>query len=186
MQWTFEQTGLAGVVIVIAPLFRDERGLLQETYSARVFHLNGITDEFVQANHSLSKRSGTVRGIHFQTEPESQAKLVRCIRGRIFDVAVDLRRSSPTFARWFATELSPANRRQLYVPVGFGHAFASLEDDSEVVYCVSRHYSQPHEAAVRWDDPDLAIDWPIRSADVMLSQRDAAAPLLREAPVLFD
>lgn len=186
MQWTFEKTGLAGVCVVTPPVFADERGFFQETYSKRVFHENGIADEFVQANHSWSKRAGTLRGIHFQTEPEPQAKLVRCIRGRALDVAVDLRRSSPSFRRWFATELSPENHRQLYVPVGFGHAFLTLEDDSEVLYSVSRHYSKPHDAAVRWNDPDLAIDWPVRPADVVLSQKDADAPLLRDAPVLFD
>jgi dTDP-4-dehydrorhamnose 3,5-epimerase len=186
MQWSFEKAGLAGVFVVTAPLFADERGFLQETYSERVFHENGIADDFVQANHSWSKRSGTLRGIHFHTEPESQAKLVRCIKGRVLDVAVDLRRSSPTFGRWFATELSPDNRGQLYLPVGFGHAFLTLEDDSEVLYCVSRHYSKPHDAAVRWDDPDIAIDWPVRPADVILSQKDAEAPLLRDAPGLFD
>lgn len=186
MQWTFEKAGLAGLVVVTPPVFADERGFFQETYSERVFHENGILDDFVQANHSWSKRAWTLRGIHFQTAPEAQAKLVRCIRGRALDVAVDLRRSSPTFGRWFATELSPDNHRQLYVPAGFGHAFLTLADDSEVVYSVSRHYSKPHDAALRWNDPDLAIDWPVRPADVILSQKDADAPLLRDAPVLFD
>jgi dTDP-4-dehydrorhamnose 3,5-epimerase len=111
---------------------------------------------------------------------------VRCIRGRILDVAVDLGRSSPTFARWVAVELSPDNHRQLFVPAGFGHAFLTLEDDSEVQYSVSRPYSKAHDAAVRWNDPDIAIDWPVGPADVILSQKDAAAPLLRDAPVLFD
>jgi dTDP-4-dehydrorhamnose 3,5-epimerase len=186
MQWSFEKAALAGVFVVTPPVFADERGFFQETYSERLFRENGIPDHFVQANHSWSKHAGTLRGIHFQTEPEAQAKLVRCIRGRIFDVAVDLRRSSPTFGNWFATELSPDNRRQLYMPVGFGHAFLTLEDDSEVLYSVSRHYSRPHDAAVRWNDPEIAIDWPVRVADVILSQKDADAPLLRDAPVLFD
>lgn len=186
MAWSFEQTALAGVVIITPPVFADERGFFQETYSERVFQEHGIGDGFVQANHSWSKRAGTLRGIHFQTEPEAQAKLVRCIRGRALDVAVDLRRSSSTFARWFATELSPDNRRQLFVPEGFGHAFLTLEDDTDVLYSVSRHYSKAHDAAVRWDDPDLAIDWPVRAVDVILSQKDAAAPLLRDAPALFE
>jgi dTDP-4-dehydrorhamnose 3,5-epimerase len=185
VQWSFEETALAGVVVVTPPLFADERGFFQETYSQRVFHHNGIVDDFVQANHSLSKRSGTVRGIHFQIEPEPQAKLVRCIAGRILDVAVDLRRSSPTFGRWFAVELSPDDRRQLYVPVGFGHGFVTLEDDTEVLYSVSRHYSKAHDAGIRWDDPDIAIAWPVAPAQAILSQKDAEAPLLREAPVLF-
>lgn len=185
MQWVFERTGLPGVVVVTPPVFADDRGSFQETYSARVFHQNGIADDFVQSNHSWSKHVGTLRGIHFQTEPEAQAKLVRCIRGRIFDVAVDLRRSSPDFGRWFATELSADNHRQLYVPAGFGHAFLTLEVDCEVLYSVSRHYSKAHDAAVRWDDPDLAIDWPVGRGDVILSQKDAEAPPLRDAPVLF-
>ena len=186
MQWVFERTGLPGVVVVTPPVFADDRGFFQETYSARVFHQNGIADGFVQSNHSWSKHAGTLRGIHFQAEPEAQAKLVRCIRGRVFDVAVDLRRSSPDFGRWFATELSADNHRQLYVPVGFGHAFLTLEDDCEVLYSVSRHYSRDHDAALRWNDPDLAVDWPIGPNDVILSQKDAEAPLLRDAPVLFD
>jgi dTDP-4-dehydrorhamnose 3,5-epimerase len=186
MQWSFKKTGLPGVFVVTPPVFADNRGFFKETYSRRVFRENGIQDDFVQANHSWSKHAGTLRGIHFQIEPEAQAKLVRCIRGRIFDVAVDLGRSSPTFARWFATELSPDNHRQLYVPAGFGHAFLTLEDDTEVLYSVSRHYSRPHDAAVRWDDPAIAIDWPIRASDVILSQKDAEAPPLRDAPVLFD
>jgi dTDP-4-dehydrorhamnose 3,5-epimerase len=186
MQWTFERTGLPGVVVVTPPVFADDRGFFHETYSARVFHQHGIAEDFVQSNHSWSRHAGTLRGIHFQTEPEAQAKLVRCIRGRALDVAVDLRRSSSTFARWFATELSPDNRRQLFVPAGFGHAFLTLEDDTDVLYSVSRHYSKAHDAAVRWDDPDLAIDWPVRAADVILSHKDAAAPLLRDTPVLFE
>ena len=186
MQWIFEKVGLAGLFVVTPPVFADERGYFQETYSERVFHENGIAVDFVQANHSLSTHAGTLRGIHFQTEPEAQAKLVRCIRGRALDVAVDLRHSSPTFRQWYATELSPDNRRQLFVPVGFGHAFLTLEDNSEVVYSVSRLYSKPHDAALRWNDPDLAIDWPVRPADVILSQKDADAPLLRDAPALFD
>lgn len=186
MQWTFEKTGLMGVLVVTPPLFADDRGFFQETYNARVFHEHGIADDFVQANHSLSTRAGTLRGIHFQTGTEAQAKLVRCVRGRVLDVAVDLHRSSPTFKRWYATELSPDSRRQLYVPAGFGHAFLTLEDDTEVLYCVSRHYSKPHDAAIRWDDPEIAIDWPVRPAAVILSQKDAAAPLLSDAPGLFD
>ena len=185
MQWVFESTELAGVVIVTPPVFADERGFFQETYSRRVFHAHGLADDFVQTNHSWSKRAGTLRGIHFQTEPEAQAKLVRCTRGRVLDVAVDLSRSSPTFGRWFATELSPGNRRQLYVPAGYGHGFLTLDDDTEVLYAVSAHYSKPHDAAVRWNDPDLGIDWPVRPADVILSEKDADAPLLRDA-ALFD
>lgn len=186
MQWTFETTALAGILVVTPPVFADERGFFQETYSERIFRDNGIPDNFVQANHSLSRRRGTLRGIHFQTAPEAQAKLVRCVRGRALDVAVDLRRSSPAFKRWFATELSPDNRRQLYVPAGFGHAFLTLEDDTEVLYSVSRLYSKLHDCGLRWNDPDIAIDWPIRPADVILSGKDAAAPFLRDAPALFD
>lgn len=186
MGWIFESTGLPGVIVVTPPVFADDRGFFQETYSARVFHEHGIADEFVQSNHSWSKHAGTLRGIHFQAEPEAQAKLVRCIRGRVFDVAVDLRRSSPDFARWFATDLSAENHRQLYVPVGFGHAFLTLEEDCEVLYSVSRHYSKAHDAAVRWNDPNLAIDWPIGPKDVILSQKDAEAPLLRDLRGLFD
>lgn len=186
MPWVFEQAELPGVVVVTPPLFEDERGFFQETYSERAFHANGIDDPFVQDNHSWSKRAGTLRGIHFQTDPEAQAKLVRCIRGRVLDVAVDLRRSSPHFGRWCGVELSARNHKQIYVPAGFGHAFLTLEDDTDVLYRVSQHYSKDHDAAIRWNDPDIAVAWPLGEADVILSQKDAAAPLLRDAPVLFD
>ncbi len=186
MAWTFDETELPGVVVVTPPLFEDERGFFQETYNQRAFHANGIADPFVQDNHSWSRHAGTLRGIHFQIDPQAQAKLVRCIRGRAFDVAVDLRRSSPRFGRWAGVELSAGNHKLIYVPAGFGHAFVTLEDDTEILYRVSQHYSKDHDAAIRWNDPDIGVAWPVGEADVILSQKDTAAPLLRDARALFD
>lgn len=184
--WKFEKTGLDGVVAITPPVFVDDRGFFQETYSEAVFRENGIAHPFVQDNHSLSRAVNTLRGIHFQTEPLPQAKLVRCVRGSILDVAVDLRRSSPTFSRWVKVELSAENRRQLYVPVGFGHAFLTVEPDTEVTYKVSAPYSKAHDAAVRWSDPGIGVEWPIEERDAVLSEKDARAPTLADGPKLFE
>lgn len=184
--WKFDATGLEGVLVITPPVFVDERGFFQETYSEPVFREHGIAHPFVQDNHSLSRVPHTLRGIHFQTGPAAQAKLVRCVRGAILDVAVDLRRSSPTFGRWVMQEISAENRKQFYVPAGFGHAFLTVEPDTEVVYKVSTPYSKPHDAAIRWNDPDIGIDWPIGAAEALLSEKDAKAPLLADAPRLFD
>ncbi len=184
--WKFEKTDLEGVVVITPPVFVDDRGFFQETYNEVVFRENGIAHRFAQDNHSLSRPVNTLRGIHFQTEPNPQAKLVRCVRGAILDVAVDLRRSSPTFRRWVKVELSAENRKQLYVPVGFGHAFLTIEPDTEVTYKVSAPYSKAHDAAVRWDDPEIGIEWPLDGKQPVLSEKDAKAPTLADGPVLFD
>src|SRR5262245_26055385 len=141
--------------------FVDERGWFCETYRQDRLAALGIAEIFVQDNQSMSLAAGTLRGIHFQSPPCAQAKLVRCLAGRIWDVAVDLRRGSPTFGRSVAAELSADNGRQLYIPVGFGHAVLTLEPNSEVAYKVSDFYAPDHDRGVRWDDPELAISWPI-------------------------
>jgi dTDP-4-dehydrorhamnose 3,5-epimerase len=166
--------------------FVDERGWFCETYRQDRLAALGISEHFVQDNQSMSVAPGTLRGIHFQSPPRAQAKLVRCLNGRIWDVVVDLRRDSPTFGRWVATELSADNGRQLYIPVGFGHAVLTLEPNSEVAYKVSDFYAPDHDSGVRWDDPDLAISWPLDRAAVRLSPKDRALPLLRDFASPFD
>ena len=175
MPITVTETALPGVLIVEPQVFGDERGFFLETYRADEYAAHGIRDTFVQDNHSRS-RAGVLRGIHYQQPP--QAKLVRCTAGSLLDVAVDVRAGSPTFGRWVAVELSAANHRQLYVPAGFGHAFLALEDPTELQYRCSEYYAPAAEGAIRWDDPDIGIEWPL--ADPQLSARDAAAMPLSE------
>ena len=164
----------------------DRRGFFAETYSRRKYSELGIEDEFVQDNHSLSREVGTLRGLHFQAPPHAQAKLVRCGRGALFDVAVDIRRGSPTYGRWEGYKLTAENGEQLYVPVGFAHGFVTLEPDSEIVYKCSDYYAPETEGVILWSDPDIGIDWPTGS-DLILSEKDAAAPLLSdlESPFIF-
>ena len=164
----------------------DHRGFFAETYSRRKYSKLGIDVEFVQDNHSLSREVGTLRGLHFQAPPHAQAKLVRCGRGAIFDVAVDIRWGSPTYGAWEGYELSAENGEQLYVPVGFAHGFVTLEPDSEIVYKCSDYYAPETEGAVLWNDPDIGIEWPT-DADPILSDKDAVAPLLSEleSPFIF-
>lgn len=168
-------TELVEVKLIAPRIFEDQRGFVFEVYAKRRCREAGIDCDFVQCNHSLS-HAGVVRGLHFQVQL-AQAKLVRVIRGRIWDVAVDLRRGSPTHGRWVAAELSAANRLQLFIPRGFAHGFCALEE-SEVLYSLSSHYSPEHERGVAWDDPDLAVRWPV--ARPLLSPRDSALPRLTE------
>lgn len=178
-------TALPDVKIVQTKAFADARGCFMETYSKQAFADAGITEEFVQDNFSLSVATGTVRGLHFQLAPFAQAKLVRVGRGRILDVAVDLRRSSPTYGRHVTVELSAENRLQLLVPVGFAHGFCTLEPDTEVHYKVTAHYSPAHDRGVAWNDPMLGISWPVDAAHAILSEKDAKQPLLADLPVCF-
>lgn len=167
--------------------FGDNRGWFSESYSARALEQFGIADRFVQDNHSFSAQAGTLRGIHFQKPPFAQAKLVRCLRGRIWDLAVDLRAGSPSYGVWRGVELSAENGHQLYVPVGFGHAFITLTPDCEISYKVSDYYAPDHEGGICWDDPDLAIGWPF-AGEPILSAKDAQLPLLADfdSPFAFD
>ncbi len=170
-----EQTGIAGLVIFRPKRHGDARGFFSEVWNRRVFAEAGLHQDWVQDNHSRSAAPGTLRGLHYQAPPAAQAKLVRCTAGRIWDVAVDVRPGSPSYGRHFGLELSPENWTQLLVPRGFLHGFVTLEADTEVVYKVDGYYSADHDGAVAWDDPDLAIPWPIEGAPV-LSGKDAAAP----------
>lgn len=166
----------------------DERGYFAETYNARRFAVLGIGDVFVQDNHSYSCAAGTIRGLHFQAPPHQQAKLVRVVRGSILDIAVDVRRGSPTFGRSICIPLSAATADQLFLPAGYAHGYATLEPDTEVVYKVTAFYEASSEAGIRWDDPALIIDWPVRPSDVVVSAKDAVLPFLAdlESPFAYD
>jgi len=169
-----------GPLLVRSRRFDDERGFFAETYNARDFAAIGIPDHFVQDNHSYSAAKGTIRGLHFQLPPRAQAKLVRVVRGAILDIVVDIRRSSPTFGRHVAVELSAANGLQLYVPVGFAHGFCTLEPDTEVAYKVTEFYDPELDRSIAWDDPDLALPWPVERGSAVLSDKDRRAPRLRD------
>jgi dTDP-4-dehydrorhamnose 3,5-epimerase len=169
-------TKLDGVVLLEPTIHGDARGFMVETFSRDAWAEHGVEVEFVQHNHSRSSK-GTLRGIHFQTEP-GQAKLVRCARGEIIDVAVDLRRDSPTYGDWEAHVLDDVRHRQLFVPVGFGHGFAVLSDEADVTYLVSSLYDPLTEAGIAWDDPDVGVDWQVE--EPLLSERDRQAPKLSE------
>ncbi len=175
-----EDTGIGGLKLITPARFGDARGFFSESYNRARMAEHGIHIEFVQDNHSLSARAGTVRGLHFQSPPHAQAKLVRCGRGRLFDVAVDIRVGSPTYGRWFGAELSFDNGRQLLVPAGFLHGFATLVDDTEIIYKCSDYYAPECDGAVRFDDPAIGIDWPVDASAAVLSEKDAAAPLLAD------
>ena len=168
-------TRLEGLVLLAPDVRGDERGFFVETYRDDAWAQHGITGPFVQDNHSRS-RQGTVRGIHFQTSP-GQAKLVRCARGLVWDVVVDLRRGSPTFGEWEAFELDDAGGHQLFVPVGFGHGFCVLSETADFVYKCTSYYDGTTESGIRFDDPEVGIDWPA-GVDLLYSERDRVAPLL--------
>ena len=169
-------TRIDGLVLLEPEVHGDERGFLVETFSADAWRDLGVDADFVQDNHSRS-RAGILRGLHFQTTP-GQAKLVRCLRGRIWDVAVDLRRGSPTYAEWEGYELNDVLHRQLYVPVGFAHGFCVLSEIADVHYKLSSVYDPATESGIAWDDPEVAVEWPI--AEPQLSERDTTAPRLAE------
>jgi len=172
--------------LIVPNRYNDGRGFFAETYSRQKYLELGIDVEFVQDNHSLSRDVETLRGLHFQAPPHAQGKLVRCGRGALFDVAVDIRRGSNTYGQWVGHVLSAENGHQLYVPVGFAHGFVTLEPDSEIVYKCSDYYAPETEGALRWDDPDIGIEWPLKG-NPTLSEKDALAPLLKdfESPFVF-
>jgi len=163
-----ETTPLAGLLVLRPKVFGDERGFFMETYSRKVFHAAGITEEFMQDNHSRSVR-GTLRGLHFQSHP-GQAKLVRAARGRVWDVAVDIRPASATFGKWHAVELSDEENNMLYIPVGFAHGFCVLSETAEVMYKCSNVYDPVTESGIAWNDPEIGVAWPVK--DPIISKRD--------------
>lgn len=160
------------VVLFTPRVFGDERGFFFESYNQRAFHeATGLTPDFVQDNHSRSAR-GVLRGLHYQIEPRAQGKLVRVVQGAVFDVAVDIRPGSPTFGRWVGEELSAENKRQMWVPPGFAHGFLTLSESAEFLYKTTDFYSPEHERCIAWNDPDLAIDWPLDGLEPLLSAKD--------------
>lgn len=173
-----EPTTLPDVLILTPARFGDDRGWFSETYNAGRMGAAGLPVGWVQDNHSLSARVGTLRGLHYQRPPHAQDKLVRCTRGAIFDVAVDVRNGSPTYGRWVGVDLTPANGRQLLVPRGFLHGFVTRAPDTEVQYKCTDIYAPDCDGGIRWDDPDIAIDWGV--TDPVLSAKDSVAPLLRD------
>lgn len=175
----FIPTKLDGVYIVEPKVFGDHRGFFMESWSKRAFEEAGLFYDFVQDNHSLSSVKGTLRGIHFQRGEYAQAKLVRCVRGAVLDVAVDLRPESPTYGQWTAVELSAENKRQFLIPRGFGHGFVTLTDEVEFLYKADNLYAPAYDGGIRWDDPELGIDWGVENP--ILSQKDAALPLWKDA-----
>ncbi len=181
----FIRLDIPDVVEIRPRRFEDARGWFAETFKRSAFEAEGLVAEFPQDNRSLSRKPGTVRGLHFQLPPFAQAKLVSVARGAILDVAVDIRRGSPSFGRHVAVTLSAKNGTLLYVPEGFAHGFCTIEPDTEVIYKVSRPYSAAHERAVFWADPALGVDWPVDRGGALVSEKDVAAPMLSSAPELF-
>lgn len=178
-------TDIPEVKVFVPRRFKDARGFFSETYNADGLKALGIGMPFVQDNHSLSVEKGVVRGLHYQLPPMAQHKLVRVIRGSILDIAVDIRRGSPTFGRHVAVTLSAEEWNQIFVPIGFAHGFATLEPDTEVIYKVSNYYSPAHERGIRWNDPELRINWAIDPAQAVLSDRDRQHPLFGATVDLF-
>ena len=177
------KTELDGVVIVEPAVFGDHRGFFMESWSKQKFEAAGLFYDFVQDNHSSSAVKGTLRGIHFQRGDKAQAKLVRCVKGAVLDVAVDLRPNSPTYKKWVGVELSAENKKQLLIPRGFGHAFLTLTDDVEFLYKADNYYAPEADGGIRWNDPEIGVDWGVE--EPILSQKDANAPFLKDAATDF-
>ncbi len=181
----FDRFDIPDLVLVTPKRIGDERGWFSEVFREDLFRAQAGGVSFVQHNQSYSRPKGTVRGLHFQLEPKAQGKLVRCTRGAVLDVAVDLRSSSPTFGQHVAVELSAENGRQVWIPAGFAHGFCTLTEDCELAYMVTDYYSAPHDRGVLWNDPDLAIAWPVTDADAILSDKDRRQPRLRDLGPVF-
>jgi dTDP-4-dehydrorhamnose 3,5-epimerase len=173
------------VKLVTPRIVRDDRGFFSETYSGKALQAAGIGAAFVQDNHSLSRKRGVLRGLHFQIEPHVQGKLVRVVRGAVFDVAVDIRRGSPTFGEHASAMLSAENWHQIWVPPGFAHGFCTLEPDTEVIYKVTDYYAPDCDRGLAFDDPDLGIPWPTDARDMALSDKDRRHPRLEDLPAYF-
>ena len=182
------QTTLPGVMLITPRRFRDVRGFFSESWNRAHMAEIGFDFDFVQDNHSLSHEEGTVRGLHFQSPPHTQTKLVRCGRGALFDVAVDVRQGSPTYGQWIGYELTAENGHQLLVPAGFLHGFVTREPKTEIIYKCTDYYAPECDGAVRFDDPDIGIDWGLGTQIPTLSEKDAEAPLLQdfESPFIFE
>ena len=178
MPFEFRKLDVKDVKLIIPKVFNDERGFFLESFKKTDFILNGIKDEFNQDNHSKSTK-GVLRGLHFQAFPKAQAKIVRCIQGKIFDVAVDLRKNSPTFKKWAGEILSAENKHMLYIPEGFAHGFVVLSDTAEILYKASNEYSKEHDRGIRWNDPEINIKWNI-DFEPVLSEKDKMQPFIKD------
>lgn len=183
-----EQTSLPGVLLLTPERYGDDRGFFCESWSKQSFDALDLDLEFVQDNHSFSTQRGTIRGLHYQAPPHAQAKLVRCGRGALFDVAVDFRMGSPNFGKWVGAELSFENGQQMFVPTGFLHGFITLTGDTEIIYKCSNYFAPDAAGAVRWDDPAIGIDWQLGDQKPVLSPKDTNAPYLADidSPFTFD
>lgn len=177
------KTKLEGVVIIEPDVFGDNRGFFMESWNKKKMAEAGLDYDFVQDNHSKSTAKGTLRGIHFQKGDKAQAKLVRCVKGAVLDVAVDLRKNSPTFKQWVGVELSEENKKQLLIPRGFGHGFVTLTDDVEFLYKADNYYAPEADAGIRWNDPDIDVEWGIENP--ILSEKDEKNPFLKDCKELF-
>jgi dTDP-4-dehydrorhamnose 3,5-epimerase len=182
MSFTFEKLSILGLVIVAPRVFPDGRGFFLEAYKYSDFAANGIDEHFIQDNHSRSSK-GVLRGLHYQLPPFAQGKLVRCIYGEIFDVAVDIRKSSPTFGKWIGMKLSSENNKMLYIPKGFAHGFVVTSNEAEVYYKCTAEYKPSNERGIIWNDPDLNIDWPLKQP--VLSEKDSRYPKFEDAEYNF-
>jgi len=179
----FIETEIKDLILIVPEKFGDNRGWFFESYNYQKYSSNGITTRFVQDNHSLSVQKGVLRGMHFQLAPYAQSKLVRCTRGKIYDVAIDLRKNSPTYLKWFGVELSDENQHQLFIPKGFAHGFITLSENCEVQYKVDEYYNKESDRSIRYDDPIINIKWPIEVKSI--SEKDKNAPFLAETDVNF-
>jgi dTDP-4-dehydrorhamnose 3,5-epimerase len=177
------ETGIKGLVVIEPDVHGDHRGWFMETYSQRDLEKYGINTVFVQDNQSYSAHKNTLRGLHFQINPKAQTKLIRCTRGAFIDTVVDLRKDSETYLKWFSIELSAENKKQLYIPKGFAHGFLTLTDDVEAQYKVDEFYSKECDRSIRYDDPQIGVDW--NAVDPILSEKDLSAPLLKDSDVNF-
>lgn len=181
-----EELRIADVKLITPKRFGDARGFFSETYNKARLAENGIDLEFIQDNHSRSQPVGVLRGLHFQIPPFAQDKLVRVVKGRIYDVAVDIRHGSPTFGQWVGAEISAEAWNQILVPVGFAHGFVTLEEDTEVIYKVTGPYAPEHDRGIIWNDPTLAIDWPLNGVEPTLSEKDGKLPAFADLPRYFE
>lgn len=179
----FNKTKLDGVVIIEPDVFGDHRGFFMESWSEKKMEEAGLYYNFVQDNHSMSSVKGTLRGIHFQKGDKAQAKLVRCVKGAVLDVAVDLRHESPTYKQWVAVELSEENKKQLLIPRGFGHGFVTLTDEVEFLYKADNYYAPEADAGIRWNDPEINVKWGVENP--ILSEKDEKHPFLKDLGIIF-
>ena len=180
MPFEFKETPIKDLLIIEPRSFADGRGFFMETYKASDFEAAGIAESFVQDNHSLSSK-GVLRGLHFQTAPHAQGKLVRVVSGAVWDVGVDLRPGSATYKQWFGEELTAENNRMLYIPPGFAHGFLTLEDNTHFLYKCTAEYAPEADGGIRWDDPDVAVDWPLEPGQIPdVSEKDAILPYLKD------